>query len=97
MILSKCTYDCSPLFQKRSFDYCIIDEASQVTQPVCIGPMRFANVFVLVGDHYQLPPIVRNLDAREFGFSKSLFKRLYEARPDSVVNLAHQVCSFLGK
>jgi len=53
--------------------------------------MRFANVFVLVGDHYQLPPIVRNLDAREFGFSKSLFKRLYEARPDSVVNLAHQV------
>lgn len=61
-----------------------------MTQPVCIGPLRFANVFVLVGDHYQLPPIVRNTDARELGFSKSLFKRLCEAHPESVVNLEHQ-------
>jgi len=36
-----------------------VDEASQVTLPVCLGPLQYADVFVLVGDHYQLPPLVR--------------------------------------
>lgn len=49
---------CSPMFRRRKFDYCIVDEASQITLPVCLGPLRFADVFVLVGDHYQLPPLV---------------------------------------
>lgn len=46
------------MFRRRKFDYCIVDEASQITLPVCLGPLRFADVFVLVGDHYQLPPLV---------------------------------------
>lgn len=49
----------SPLFSKRQFDVCIVDEASQITLPVCLGPLRFAKTFVLVGDHFQLPPLVR--------------------------------------
>lgn len=47
------------MFRRRQFDYCIVDEASQLTLPVCLGPLRYAKVFVLVGDHYQLPPLVR--------------------------------------
>ena len=43
-----------PIFHKKKFDYCIVDEASQITQPVCLGPIRYANIFVLVGDHYQV-------------------------------------------
>lgn len=43
-----------PLFSVTKFDYCIVDEASQITQPVCLGPLRFADTFVLVGDHYQV-------------------------------------------
>lgn len=46
------------IFTRRKFDVCIVDEASQVTLPTCIGPLRFADVFVLVGDHNQLPPLV---------------------------------------
>ena len=53
-----------PVFVRRSFDYCIIDEASQITLPVSLGPLRFARVFVLVGDHYQLPPLVQSEQAR---------------------------------
>ncbi len=53
-----------PLFMKKRFDYCIVDEASQITQPVCIGAIRCADVFVLVGDHYQLPPLVQSLEAK---------------------------------
>ncbi|BGP10813.1 DNA replication ATP-dependent helicase/nuclease DNA2 [Rhodotorula toruloides] len=79
-----------PVFVKRRFDVCIVDEASQVTLPTCLGPLRFADSFVLVGDHNQLPPLVRNGAARKGGLDVSLFKRLSEAHPDAVVNLTHQ-------
>ncbi|GAA5964056.1 hypothetical protein JCM3765_000884 [Sporobolomyces pararoseus] len=79
-----------PIFLKRRFDVCIVDEASQVTLPTCLGPLRFADKFILVGDHNQLPPLVRNHDARQGGLDVSLFKLLSEAHPQSVVNLTQQ-------
>ncbi|TKA52359.1 hypothetical protein B0A53_04828 [Rhodotorula sp. CCFEE 5036] len=78
------------IFAKRKFDVCIVDEASQVTLPTCLGPLRFAKKFVLVGDHNQLPPLVRNKAALGGGLDISLFKRLSEAHPDAVVNLSCQ-------
>lgn len=78
------------IFNARTFDYCIVDEASQITLPVCLGPIRMAKTFILVGDHYQLPPLVQNKEAQEGGLDVSLFKLLSEAQPDSVVNLEHQ-------
>lgn len=50
--------DYSALFSRRTFKYCIVDEASQITLPTCLGPLRFADKFILVGDHFQLPPLV---------------------------------------
>lgn len=79
-----------PVFLERSFDYCIVDEASQITLPICAGPIRMARTFVLVGDHNQLPPVVRNEEARQGGLDVSLFKLLSDTHPQSVVNLAHQ-------
>tara|TARA_R110002003_G_scaffold106_16_gene8854 strand:- start:1984 stop:4494 length:2511 start_codon:yes stop_codon:yes gene_type:complete len=79
-----------PLFSRRIFDYCIVDEASQITLPVCIGPIRMAQKFILVGDHYQLPPLVQNKEAMEGGLDVSLFKLLCEAHPQAVVSLEHQ-------
>jgi DNA replication ATP-dependent helicase Dna2 len=79
-----------PLFSRRIFDYCIVDEASQITLPVCIGPIRMAQKFILVGDHYQLPPLVQNKEAMEGGLDVSLFKMLCEAHPQAVVSLEHQ-------
>jgi len=79
-----------PLFNARIFDYCIVDEASQLTLPVCLGPIRMAKTFILVGDHYQLPPLVQNKEAMEGGLNVSLFKLLSDAQSDSVVNLEHQ-------
>ena len=78
------------MFFKRKFDVCIVDEASQITLPVCIGPLRAAETFILVGDHYQLPPVVQNQEAREKGFATSLFKLLSDAHPNSVVSLEYQ-------
>lgn len=79
-----------PIFRQRIFDYCIVDEASQITLPVCLGPIRMAKKFVLVGDHYQLPPLVQNREALEGGLDISLFKMLSDTHPTSVTNLEHQ-------
>lgn len=79
-----------PLFNRRIFDYCIVDEASQITLPVCLGPIRMSQKFILVGDHYQLPPLVQNKHAAEGGLDVSLFKLLCETHPQAVVSLEHQ-------
>ena len=78
------------IFSERTFDYCIVDEASQITLPVCLGPIRLARTFILVGDHNQLPPLVQNEDARKGGLDISLFKHLSDMHPSSVVYLEHQ-------
>lgn len=78
------------LFSKRRFDYCIVDEASQITLPTCLGPLRFADKFVLVGDPQQLPPLVKNAKAKEGGLDVSLFSRLADAHPQSMVYLTKQ-------
>ncbi|XP_034385404.1 DNA replication ATP-dependent helicase/nuclease DNA2 [Cyclopterus lumpus] len=75
-----------PIFTRRRFDFCIIDEASQISQPICLGPLFYAKRFVLVGDHQQLPPIVQNQEARSLGMDESLFKRL-ELHSEAVVQL----------
>ncbi|XP_008060479.1 DNA replication ATP-dependent helicase/nuclease DNA2 [Carlito syrichta] len=78
-----------PIFSRKTFDFCIVDEASQISQPVCLGPLFFSRKFVLVGDHQQLPPLVLNREARALGMSESLFKRL-EQNKNAVVQLTVQ-------
>jgi DNA replication ATP-dependent helicase Dna2 len=78
------------LLEKNKFDVCIVDEAAQITQPVCLGPLLRAHRFVLVGDHYQLPPLVKSEDARMRGLSTSLFCKLAEKHPNAVVQLKAQ-------
>ncbi|KAJ2778741.1 DNA replication endonuclease-helicase Dna2 [Coemansia javaensis] len=90
IVATTCLGITHPIFAAREFDYCIVDEASQITLPVCLGPLLGARRFVLVGDHYQLPPLVRNAGARDGGLGTSLFKRLCEAHPQTVVRLEYQ-------
>ncbi|XP_069756973.1 DNA replication ATP-dependent helicase/nuclease DNA2 isoform X2 [Narcine bancroftii] len=75
-----------PLFDQRRFDFCIVDEASQIHQLICLGPLFSADRFVLVGDHQQLPPVIQSSHARALGMDESLFKRL-EKNLDAVVQL----------
>ncbi|XP_078421971.1 DNA replication ATP-dependent helicase/nuclease DNA2 isoform X2 [Cetorhinus maximus] len=75
-----------PIFSQRRFDLCIVDEASQINQLICLGPLFAADRFVLVGDHQQLPPIIQSSEARALGMDESLFKHL-EQNFDAVVQL----------
>ncbi|XP_073140812.1 DNA replication ATP-dependent helicase/nuclease JHS1 isoform X2 [Henckelia pumila] len=77
----------SPLLNNKRFDVCIMDEAGQITLPVSLGPLMFASKFVLVGDHYQLPPLVQSPEAKENGMVASLFSRLSEAHPQAIAAL----------
>ncbi|KAJ4799880.1 DNA replication helicase [Rhynchospora pubera] len=79
-----------PLLTNKKFDVCIMDEAGQITLPVSLGPLMFASKFVLVGDHYQLPPLVQSTEARENGMGISLFWRLSEAHPNAISALQCQ-------
>ena len=58
----------------------IIDESGMCMEPEVIVPLVAAkpNQIVLIGDHKQLRPIVKNQTAKELGLEKSLFERYSE-------------------
>jgi DNA replication ATP-dependent helicase Dna2 len=76
----------SRALREQSFDVAVVDEASQLTEPGTLAAINRADRFVLVGDHQQLPPVVRaETDLRE-----SLFERLVDRYPDASVMLDRQ-------
>ncbi|SCU90102.1 LAMI_0E00628g1_1 [Lachancea mirantina] len=77
-------------FREADFDYVILDEASQLSLPIALGPLRFGEKFIMVGDHYQLPPLVRNEAARIGGLEVSLFKNLCERHRECIAELTYQ-------
>jgi predicted DNA helicase len=64
------------LLGRRMFDWCVIDEASQSTEPGAWVPLQFARRLALAGDHCQLPPTVISPEAAADGFNVSLMERL---------------------
>ncbi|KAJ3364671.1 Tripartite DNA replication factor [Allomyces javanicus] len=73
--------------ERRHFDVCIVDEASQIALPIALGPLSLADRFLLVGDHHQLAPVVRSPEAVDGGLGVSLFEHLLEAYPRAAVSL----------
>ncbi|KAK3590495.1 hypothetical protein CHS0354_015484 [Potamilus streckersoni] len=76
IVATSCLGTSHPLFVHRKFDVCIVDEASQVLQPACLGPLFYAERFILVGDPKQLAPVVQSKEARTLGMDDSLFSQL---------------------
>ncbi|KXJ71308.1 hypothetical protein RP20_CCG020869 [Aedes albopictus] len=65
-----------PMLVQRTFDFCIVDEATQVFQSAVIRPLLSSERFVLIGDPDQLPPVIRSRKAKDLGADESLFFRL---------------------
>ncbi len=60
----------------REFDLCVIDEATQATEPSCLIPTVKADKLVMAGDHKQLPPTILSERAKREGLSETMFERL---------------------
>ncbi|MFT4883568.1 MAG: DNA replication ATP-dependent helicase Dna2 [Natronomonas sp.] len=76
----------SRALKEQAFDVAVIDEAGQLTEPGTFLATNLADRFVLVGDHEQLPPVVR----AENDLQESLFERLIETYPEAGVMLDRQ-------
>ena len=76
----------SRTMREQSFDVALVDEASQLTELGTLAAINLADRFVLVGDHEQLPPVVR----ADTDLTKSLFERLVERYPEASVMLDRQ-------
>jgi DNA replication ATP-dependent helicase Dna2 len=70
----------------QEFDVAIVDEAGQLTEPGTLAALNLAERFVLVGDHQQLPPVVR----AENRLQQSLFERLVTDHPYAATLLDRQ-------
>ncbi|WP_440770303.1 AAA domain-containing protein [Natronorubrum sp. DTA28] len=76
----------SRVMKEQAFDAALVDEAAQLTEPGTCAAINLAERFVLVGDHEQLPPVVR----AENDLTESLFERLVDLHPDAGVMLDRQ-------
>ncbi|WP_117595069.1 AAA domain-containing protein [Haloprofundus halophilus] len=86
-VVAATTASCgSRILREQAFDAALVDEASQLTEPGTLAALNLAERFVLVGDHEQLPPVVR----AENDLQKSLFERLIDAYPEASVMLDRQ-------
>ncbi|KAL6122396.1 hypothetical protein NUSPORA_00579 [Nucleospora cyclopteri] len=69
LIAGTCYSFHDPVFVERTFDFCIIDEGSQINLLLTLIPLSISRQFVIVGDHLQINPIQ--------GEGISLFEHLY--------------------
>ena len=72
------------IFGLKKIDYCILDEASQLSLPESLLPLLDCERFILVGDSQQLPPIVKSEAARLAGLDQTLFDILSRQKTDDL-------------
>ncbi len=97
------------LFKLKSFDRIVVDEASQILEPLLAGLLPRAGRALLIGDHRQLPAVVQqgafgtvvhDGKLREIGLnslSNSLFERLYLKAKASNWHWAYDQLSHQGR
>ena len=70
------------------FDYCIMDESHQMSEPLALGPILLSDKFIMLGDFKNASgPNVKSQFAEKKGLGISLFERLCRYRPESVTTL----------
>ena len=74
----------SKLLDGQKFGTVFIDEAAQALEAACWIPIRRASRVILAGDHCQLPPTVKSLDAIKGGLNITLMERIVKNKPECV-------------
>nr|XP_023651078.1 helicase with zinc finger domain 2-like [Paramormyrops kingsleyae]XP_023651079.1 helicase with zinc finger domain 2-like [Paramormyrops kingsleyae]XP_023651080.1 helicase with zinc finger domain 2-like [Paramormyrops kingsleyae] len=102
VILCTCTAASTPNITKSvSARQILIDESAMATEPQTLVPLVSHNPekIVLIGDHKQLRPIVKNLQVRHQGMARSLFERYFKQTNrtimlDTQYRMHKDICEF---
>ena len=70
-----------PVLRGKKFKTVFIDEAGQALEPACWIPLLKSERAVFAGDHQQLPPTIKSIEAAREGFAKTLFEKGIENQP----------------
>ncbi len=68
------------LIKGMKFSTVFIDEAAQALEPACWIALLRANRVVMAGDHFQLPPTIKSIEAANDGLSETLFAKSIERK-----------------
>lgn len=90
VVASTLTGSDSRVMTGQKFTTLFIDEAAQALEAACWIPMKRVSRVVLAGDHCQLPPTVKSLEALRGGLAKTLMERIAERKPEAVTLLTVQ-------
>jgi superfamily I DNA and/or RNA helicase len=79
-------------YSVRSLQYgtVVIDEAGQALEPACWIPILKAKKLVMAGDHQQLPPTIKSVEAARGGLAQTLLEKSIALHPEAVVLLEEQ-------
>lgn len=78
-------------WKKEVFDHVIIDEASQMLEPVCYAGIRLGKEVTLAGDYWQLGPVVKCAGSvLETSLFEKMCKSQMQERPQNVTTLKLQ-------
>jgi ATP-dependent RNA/DNA helicase IGHMBP2 len=79
-----------PVLRGKKFKTVFIDEAGQALEPASWIPLLRSDRVIFAGDHQQLPPTIKSVDAARRGLSKTLFEKGIENQPGQVSMLQVQ-------
>jgi ATP-dependent RNA/DNA helicase IGHMBP2 len=65
---------------KKRFHTLFFDEASQALEPMTWIPMLKCHRAIFCGDHFQLPPVVKSIQAKKEGLDVTLLDRLMKKK-----------------
>lgn len=72
------------ILMARNFTTLFIDEAAQALEAACWIAIRKADRVIFAGDHQQLPPTIKCIEAARGGLDKTLLEKVANQKPSSV-------------
>lgn len=74
---------------RKTFQTLFFDEASQALEPMIWIPLVKCKRIILSGDHFQLPPVVKSIEAKRRGLGETMLDRCIQLK-EAVVLLNRQ-------
>lgn len=78
------------VLSRRRFSSLFIDEAAQALEAACWIAINKSDRVILAGDHCQLPPTIKCMEAAREGLDYTLIQKLAEHKPNTVSLLKMQ-------